>query len=1224
MTRCKLVSVLLILLMATAVVSQQTTLQEEQDYRFAIQLANKGLHDVAALQFERLAETYPLSPRAPEALLYAGENYEQADSLHKAAQAYMSILFKYPQSDVVDRAQFAHATLLSHNDEPMKAAIAFDRLKILNPNSPLIPEAQIHAAEQFLAAEEYQRAFDAAFYLLEQDRSHPLRLQAQFLIAQAHEARGDYSQAVQNLDRILADRVEDDFAARTYTFKAELLRKLGRYTQADSVLHKLVDGNYASPVIAAAAVDLSQSLQSQRNYTASNDVVEKALSKVAPQDQAELRLVQADNRYLLKEFLKAKTAYTQIDFEQLPHEAAYFYRLGLVNIQLNDTRNALGQFEVVLEDSSISEAFRHYASLEYARLLAEENRVLGAIQFLQESLEHTRVSAFRNQIFFEIARLQETKLNDYAGARQNYAAVMASAPKSTIVDEAQYHIARAFEQEGDVRNAAGEYRRYLTYYPGGDLYGECRQRVHYLDLMTPKSPNSNESNWSELMLQSMAASSNVETLYKLARYEMHNFRNYDKALDYLQQAYRNDMDERLDKDQLSYDMAFCHYVSHIQALQQNNYSKAQTHADALNEVASQMGSFSSPDMIAQVKYWNIETQLQGMSSTENRAQFLESSIRSFPSGVNNDSLKHVLHIQLVNNLMASDTSDSNYQKAGEWLNEVLQEQPKEELLAEALYKQALLLHRQANSDSAIQLLNRLYNLRDVARRVDGIYLLATIYEENENYIDAQRLYADIVDHYFYSNWAERAQVKLISLMIQQGQHRAAHQRMQQRERTQIPQEIALFYQQQTDDEALWLWAQLNRHTSSPHEAIQNYQAYLDLGRNTPHRAEALFAVAELANEMNQQDMALGYFEELAQAFSQDSLGEVAQLAAADLYFDRGNYEAARDRYAAIRKTLTGDLQKQAFQYQIICEYRLGRQRQAANLEKQFKDEHDDRNAEARFLYEEGMYYLSRKDFNRAEKSFKQLGNRYDDVPEGARGDLGLARLYVIQTKTEDALKRLTEIPEKYDDPEIVATAYVNLADFYYKNRQIENAILAGTEVLDYVEIGPLRAQALDILIDAYDDLNMRDKAIALQREYIELYPHDPDILDRKIRIGVFLYGLKEYDRAISHLKQLRPLVSADNEAEVQYWIAKSYSDAGITEQAIIEFLKVRYQCKQTKLPWGATALYEAGNGYRKLGNLDKAKEMFQLVVQERGATDNIGRAANAKIDEINAEIEARS
>ena len=133
------------------------------------------------------------------------------------------------------------------------------------------------------------------------------------------------------------------------------------------------------------------------------------------------------------------------------------------------------------------------------------------------------------------------------------------------------------------------------------------------------------------------------------------------------------------------------------------------------------------------------------------------------------------------------------------------------------------------------------------------------------------------------------------------------------------------------------------------------------------------------------------------------------------------------------------------------------------------------------------------------------------------------------------------------------------------------------------------------------------------------------MLDRRIKVAVFLWYLKEFDRAIIQLKELQPLAPADKEAEVQFWIAESYAGAGLTEQAIIEYLKVRYQCKQhPKLPFGVTAIYKAGEGYFKIGNFPKAKEMFEIVVRERGATDDFGRAANRKILEIDTAMEKNS
>jgi len=383
-------------------------------------------------------------------------------------------------------------------------------------------------------------------------------------------------------------------------------------------------------------------------------------------------------------------------------------------------------------------------------------------------------------------------------------------------------------------------------------------------------------------------------------------------------------------------------------------------------------------------------------------------------------------------------------------------------------------------------------------------------------------------------------------------------------------------------------------------------------------------MGELAISLNKQDIALGFFEECAQQFPADSVGQQALIKTADLYFDRGQYERAAELYQGMSEKLTGDFQKEAFKNYIICHYKLGLVSRAGTLVKEFKKKYDDRNAEARFLYEEGVHYMSVKNLEKAEKAFKTLSGKYDDVPEGARGELGLARLYVVQTKTEDALKRLTKIPQEYDDPEIVATAYLNLADFYYENRALENCITAGRQVLALQESGQMRAQAIDLLINAYDDLGLRDQAVALERQYLEAYPHAEDALDRRIRIGTFLYYLKEYDRAVAHLKELAPIVPADEEARVRYWIAESYEAAGMTEQAIIEYLKVRYQCKQTRLPFGVTALYKAGEGYTKLNNLAKAREMFELVVKERGATDDFGRAANKKIKEIDAKLAGQS
>ncbi|MBN1466547.1 tetratricopeptide repeat protein [candidate division KSB1 bacterium] len=1211
---------LIILLFAVSFAAAQQTLQEDQDFRFAVQLENRELYDIAALQFERFADMYPTSPQAPTALLRAGENYAKSDSLSRASQAFMAVLLRYPQSAIVDKAQYHQGGVLLRNGEYLQAAMAFDRIKILSPESGLIPEAQIAAAQSYLQAGETQRSYDAAFYILENYSTHPTRLQAYKSIADVHEQRGDYTLAGQFIDRLLSDRIEDDLAADAYVQKAGLLKKLGRFTEADSVLNRLLAGTYAGPIVSRAALTLAKSMQEQRQLPEAERVLTDALAKVGAEDKDDLWLSLGDTYYLESNFSGAKSTYLKVTDQAIAGKGLNLYRLGMANKALGDVPSALTSFEQVLADTALCENIRLYAAIEYAGLLANQGRPAEGIRYLQNIVANTTDPAGRNELFLAIAVLQETHLQDFVGARQNYGAVMAGSARSAILDDAQYAIARSYEKEGDLKSALREHSRYLDYYPGGDFYATSQHKTDVLRLIAPAHAKNLQHALDEIVAGGLT--SRAVGQHNLAHYHMYALYDFSKALELLERAAREDADERLNLERVNFDMAFCHFALHEKATWENRPGNAAEHAGQLTRLAgSMMTSHPASKLTAQVAYWAALANLPTRESAAARLDHLTASINQ----MRDDSLRQHLQLRLVDEMVASQSGDDAplSQQVNRSLDEIIAVSAAEKIQAEALYKRALLLHR-AQPDSAAILLNRLLQLRDSSRRVEGLFLLATIYDEQSNDAEAQQLYFDVAEHYFYSPWAERAEVKLIALMLRRGQVKEADRRAQAREKTGIPRELKLFYPSKVDDEALWLWAELTRRTKSPQQAVEVLQRYVDLGKDSKHYAEALFAIGALADEMNKQEMAIGYFQECTRAAPGSDLGQKARLATAQLYFDRGRYEEASDLYADMQKELTGDGRRQAMAQNIICLYRMGRLGRAEDLLKQFKKEFNDRNAEARFLYEEGMYYIAGKDFSKAEKTLKNLA-KYDDVPEGARGDLGLARLYVVQTKTEDALDRLTQIPQKYKDPEIVATAYLNLADFYYENRALANTVDAGKRVLELTKDGPMRAQALDLLINANDDLGMRDQAIAYQRDYIEAFPHAPDILDRRIRIGTFFYYLKEYDRAISQLKELKPLTPADDEARVQFWIAESYAAAGLTEQSIIEYLKVRYQCQQhPKLPFGVTALYKAGEGYQKLDNLQKAKEMYEIVVRERGATDDIGRHASRKLQEVVAEMEKRS
>jgi tetratricopeptide (TPR) repeat protein len=224
-------------------------------------------------------------------------------------------------------------------------------------------------------------------------------------------------------------------------------------------------------------------------------------------------------------------------------------------------------------------------------------------------------------------------------------------------------------------------------------------------------------------------------------------------------------------------------------------------------------------------------------------------------------------------------------------------------------------------------------------------------------------------------------------------------------------------------------------------------------------------------------------------------------------------------------------------------------------------------------------------------------------------------------KVEDALEILAEIPTKYPDNELAATAYYNLGDFYYKSRQLENARFAFNNVLNHPRTPEsLKMSALDYLIKSYYEGGLFDRAIALVREYLEKYPDADDAFNKRVSLGIFLKNLREYERAISYLRELKPKADNDTAAEIQYYIGECYEEMGQFEDAIIEYMKVKYLSAPTEMPWAVTAMYNSGMIYMKMNQLERAKQIFQRVVRERGGDSEFGRVARQRIDEIDTKL----
>lgn len=1211
--------------------SQGTIFQEEQDWRFARQLADKGMWDLSALQFFKYAENYPTSPNAPEALFRSAESYDKVNRQNDALEGYLRLLLKYPQSTFVSQAQFNRALILLRLGNFLEAGLAFERVRLFMPKSELVPQAQLNASKAFLQANEAQRALDADYLLLEEFPTHPLRFEARYVLALIRGRQKQPNLALQELNRIVGERLEDNLSVNALMLKAELLQSIGRYSIADSVLRAIVGSGAKSDSVGSAALKLASSLQERGDYHASQEIIDQALPlPAATLYQPRLKIIQGDNHYALEDYQAAAKCYDAIQPAALSarEKTELEYRKGAVQQKLGKSQEALDHFDQVLAAPDTipgAHFLQKQALFEAANILSASDRPAEALRLLRARLEQAKTQTWSDELLYVIGKTQGEFLKDGIGARQAYSTLLELYPQSKLADDALLALAKSYDSEEKYAQALEEYRRFIGLFPGSEAYPVVKQRMDLLHKFSFVSSESADKAFNGILLQSLSGTDKTQVLADWTEQQIFTFHDYERGLAIVRLVLSAQGIENIDQSKLYYLAGYAHALLAEEKALAHQSHQAQAHGDSLLSIAALMEQiYPTSAWTNQLKGLAVDAALKYLPGANERIVLLDSTLSFCIRNNAADSLKNSLQFRLARELYLTSQDKVDMPgliRAEQLCHDLIVNSGSGAINGDCHFLQAEVFLRMARPDTAAVLLEKFLNTFSSAPQiVEASYQLAAIYEKKGRIEKAKEIYWDISQRFYYTMWADRSLLSYCRLLIAQGQTEKAITCLQQKLGSPALTTLAIFFSDSGEDEFLWLWAQAKASSLNPLDGRAALKDYLALSKEGIHRAEALLTLGELSYRMQDMDAALGYWEELEAVFPQDSLALQARVKTADIYFDRQNYPHALKLYASIKSSTRGDLLRHVSAREALCELKTGNLAKATKLMEAFKKEFDDRSSEGLFLYEKGNLFISEKNFKEAEAAFKDLSSRYKDIPEGAQGDLGLGRLYVILNRTEDALKLLTNIPSRYKDAGVVAAAYVNLADFYYQNRQLDNCVFACRKVMEVQPKGTEHASALRLLIRAYDDYRLWDQAIALAREYVDSYPDAQDVTSKRSQIGVFLYDLKEYDRAIAYFRDLKPLVDADTETELQYWIAKSYADRGSTEEAITEFLKVKYLCKETKLPWGATALYEAAQSYRKLGQLKKARDLFYEIVRDRGSADQIGRVANERIKEIDDEM----
>ena len=1204
---------------------------ENQAFLYANKLYDEGMYSLAASQFRSFMETYPTSPRAPEALFMAGESYLKLEKYHEAQQAYLEMTMRYPEAPKTDEAQMKIGDCYRALQDYTKAANAYQRVKIFYPKSNLAPGSMIASARMSGLAGNYSAAITTYYDFLDEYPQAPDGFQVKLELIEILMKKGELKRALAESEKLSISAFKVDNKVKAKYYKGLIYEEMGQISQAQEEYHAIVAQSTDQSLLAKTYLRLGYIYRLKGEWERSSEFFTKSLaSEGGQQVQIETYLMLGDNYLDLNNYANAQTFFEKVIETAPKDEASYLealYKSGLAYENLADYKSANRYFLRLLNEYQPTNRkgadYREQAFLKVAQNYLLLNNGTQAVNYFRKYLELYEDSNLADQINYKIGEIYEQSLDNPEKAIRLYDRFMETFPHSPYIDEAQLGIARCYEALGNYDRAIKEYRSFLGVYPGGAEYDIAEHRIRFLETYYIEDPTKALHEFSSLISGLLSQRDQTQLFFQLAEINFEYIRNYKVALQNYRTSLKHGATESLTAKILFRMGQSYQFLAHLEHQKPDGGqymalmdSARMNYQLILDRYSDNQWADDAAIRLAELKAQDV------FGNKSETARFYADALRKFPRSDHKDYMLLRLGEAILKGYY-SKTDSLNSPK--HYFQQLLADYPQSEYRGQAQFMLGLYHYQLTDFYAARNALKGyIENFPDGAFIVKAYDLLAKIERRQENYDKSVEYYQHIINNYAYSPNADSAYLLLGDIYLEKNDNETALNHFLSIE-TKFNKLSWLTFDRVRSE--IFSWDELNFKVGKTYERLgdftqakQRYQNYLKLAPNGKYLPETLLALGRITASEGQydKDLALGYYKRLKEEFPDQEIGYDASIKAADLLFNEQKYEESHAEYQKAVSFADSDMKMEYPQAQaIVCLYRIGKITAADNEKETFQKAFGGvANYLAQFEYEKGEYYLNQKSFNRAEKLFDNVRRKYKRTDYAPKAELSLGKLYKIQNKDEKALDILTAIPQKYPNSEIAALAYVNLGDYYIAEKQPPNAISMYKKALEVPQIGTLKPLAMRKLIGAYEIFGMSDQQLALIREFIRLYPQDKSIFDMKLKIGIIYKDTKEYAQAIALFDELLVQADPENEAEVQFRLAECYEMTGQFERAISEFLKVKYIAKQTKLPWGTTAQYLAALLYKKQSQYPEAKQLLQKIIQSRGITDNYGRVAKEQLDEI--------
>ena len=382
------------------------------------------------------------------------------------------------------------------------------------------------------------------------------------------------------------------------------------------------------------------------------------------------------------------------------------------------------------------------------------------------------------------------------------------------------------------------------------------------------------------------------------------------------------------------------------------------------------------------------------------------------------------------------------------------------------------------------------------------------------------------------------------------------------------------------------------------EAIASLSAYVaEAEKEDVRMEEALFWLAEANYASDLLTNAAQSYEKLLKEYPYHTRREDILYALGWSYFRKQNFRQSSKTFEQLLTEFPESeygvevLVRQADGYHMIKSYSKAAEyyKKAADLGPK-----TDEGRYASFQRADALYRLG--NYDQSLSALQSFVRNYGSSPLAPNAMYLIGWIKFQQRKYDEAIANFNFLIDRYPNSGYVPRTYYAIADCYYNKSDFEQAMIAYKKVVDKFPSSSLAPEAMRSVQQCLVLLGREDEAVGIINDYVENNVDSPFTRSFRSDGARILFDSRKYNKAIDEYEKI---IKADpnNEenAEILYWIGKSYISMDKKEEAEKAFIKV--QQKFPNSDYASQSLMENALLQKSMASGKKADSLFASLIQ---------------------------